>query len=319
QRLLWASTGAKNAKYRDVLYIEELVGMDTVNTMPPGTLAAFRDHGRAGSTLDRDVEGARRVIAELGRAGVDMPAILVRLKHEALQAFIDSFAALMLGIDTKRKAALLRGRYEIAGAGLGKELDRFNVDLQLRGFAPGLWAKQAALWSDEPEEQKRIGNRLGWLESPELMAKNLPRLLGFAEAVRRDGIQHGGLLGMGGSSLAPEVMRAVLGEAPGAPVFTMLDSTDPAAIRAVDRKLPIARTLFIVASKSGTTLEPNALGAFFKSRLVAAGVKEYGRHLVAIPDEGTALHELAHEGAHRENFLNPRDTGVRHLALPVFG
>ena len=319
QRLLWASTGTKNARYRDVLYIEELVGADTVNTMPPGTLAAFRDHGRAGSTLDRDVEGARRVIAELGRAGLDTPAILARLKNEALQAFVDSFAALMLGIDTKRKAALLRGRYEIAGAGLGKELDRFNIDLQLRGFAPGLWAKQATLWSDEPEEQKRIGNRLGWLESPELMAKNLPRLLAFAEAVRRDGIQHVVLLGMGGSSLAPEVMRAVLGEAPGAPVFTMLDSTDPAAVRAVDRKVEITRTLFIVASKSGTTIEPNALCAFFKSRLLAAGVKDYGRHLVAITDEGTALHELAQQERYREIFLNPSDIGGRYSALSFFG
>ena len=302
-----------------MLYIEELVGADTVNTMPPGTLAAFRDHGRAGSTLDRDVEGARRVIAELGRAGLDIPATLARLKNEALQAFVDSFAALMLGIDTKRKAALLRGRYEIAGAGLGKELDRFNIDLQLRGFAPGLWAKQATLWSDEPEEQKRIGNRLGWLESPELMAKNLPRLLAFAEAVRRDGIQHVVLLGMGGSSLAPEVMRAVLGGAPGAPVFTMLDSTDPAAVRAVDRKVEITRTLFIVASKSGTTIEPNALCAFFKFRLLAAGVKEYGRHLAAITDEGTALHELAQQERYREIFLNPSDIGGRYSALSFFG
>src|SRR5206468_2699032 len=265
------------------------------------------------------VEGARRVIAELGRAGLDIPATLARLKNEALQAFVDSFAALMLGIDTKRKAALLRGRYEIAGAGLGKELDRFNIDLQLRGFAPGLWAKQATLWSDEPEEQKRIGNRLGWLESPELMAKNLPRLLAFAEAVRRDGIQHVVLLGMGGSSLAPEVMRAVLGGAPGAPVFTMLDSTDPAAVRAVDRKVEISRTLFIVASKSGTTIEPNALCAFFKFRLLAAGVKEYGRHLAAITDEGTALHELAQQERYREIFLNPSDIGGRYSALSFFG
>jgi len=319
QRPLWASTGTKNPKYRDVLYIEELVGADTVNTMPPGTLAAFRDHGRAGSNLDRDVEGARRILADLGRAGIVMPAILARLKGEALQAFVDSFAALMLGIDTKRKAALLRGRYEIAGAGLGKELDRFNIDLQLRGFVPGMWAKQAALWSDEAEDQKRIGNRLGWLESPELMAKNLPRLLAFAEAVRRDGVQHVVLLGMGGSSLAPEVIRAVLGVAPGAPAFTMLDSTDPAAVRAVERAVPIARTLFIVASKSGTTIEPNALCAFFKSRLVAAGVKEPGRHLVAITDEGTALHELAQQEGYRDIFVNPADIGGRYSALSFFG
>src|SRR5207245_834022 len=116
QRPLWASTGTKSPKYSDVLYIEELVGPDTVNTMPPGALAAFRDHGKALPAITRDVEGARKVLADLARAGVDLPAILTQVKVEALAIFEDSFAALMLGIDTKRKAALLRRRYEIAGA-----------------------------------------------------------------------------------------------------------------------------------------------------------------------------------------------------------
>src|SRR5712691_10425841 len=111
QRPLWASTGTKNPKYSDVLYIEELVGPDTVNTMPPGALAAFRDHGKALPAITRDVEGARKVLADLARAGVDLPAILKQLKVEALAVFEDSFAALMLGIDTKRKAALHRRRY----------------------------------------------------------------------------------------------------------------------------------------------------------------------------------------------------------------
>ena len=319
QRPLWASTGTKNPKYSDVLYIEELVGPDTVNTMPPGTLAAFRDHGRARPTIEQDVEGARRAFAELAAVGVDMPKIHVRLKNEAVQSFEDSFDTLMLGIDTKRKAAFLKGRYEIAGAKLGRELDRYNVELQLSGFVEGLWAKRPDLWSEDPAEQKRIANRLGWLESPELMAKNLSRLKRFAAAVRKDGIRHVVLLGMGGSSLAPEVMRAVLGVQAGSPAFTMLDTTDPTAIRALERAIPIRETLFIVASKSGTTIEPNALAAYFKSRLEAAGVAQPARHLVAITDEGTALHELAAQEKYREAFVNPADIGGRYSALSFFG
>ncbi len=319
QRPLWASTGTKNPKYSDVLYIEELVGPDTVNTMPPGTLAAFRDHGRARPTIEQDVEGARRAFAELAAVGVDIPKIHVRLKNEAVQSFEDSFDTLMLGIDTKRKAAFLKGRYEIAGAKLGRELDRYNVELQLSGFVEGLWAKRPDLWSEDPAEQKRIANRLGWLESPELMAKNLSRLKRFAAAVRKDGIRHVVLLGMGGSSLAPEVMRAVLGVQAGSPAFTMLDTTDPTAIRALERAIPIRETLFIVASKSGTTIEPNALAAYFKSRLEAAGVAQPARHLVAITDEGTALHELAAQEKYREAFVNPADIGGRYSALSFFG
>ncbi|MGH2607453.1 MAG: bifunctional transaldolase/phosoglucose isomerase [Tepidiformaceae bacterium] len=319
QRPLWASTGTKNPKYSDVLYVEELVGADTVNTMPPGALNAFRDHGKARPTITRDVDAARNVVSELAKAGVDMSAVLKQLKADAVAAFVDSFTLLRLGIDTKRKAALLRGRYEVAGAGLGKALDRFNIELQLSGFTRGLWAKKAELWSDDPDEQKRIANRLGWLEVPDLMAKSLGRLTRFVETVRKDGIKHVVLLGMGGSSLAPEVMRAVLGVQPAAPAFTMLDSTDPGAIDTVERALAIRETLFLVASKSGTTIEPNTLAAYFKRKLEAAGVKQSGRHLVAITDEGTQLHELAHQEGYRDIFVNPSDIGGRYSALSFFG
>src|SRR3989441_1266785 len=182
-----------------------------------------------------------------------------------------------------------------------------------------MWAKKAELWSDDLGEQKRIANRLGWLDSPELMAANLPRLRRFADSVRVEGFQHAVLLGMGGSTLAPEVLRAVLGAEPGAPAFTMLDSTDPAAIRAVERSIPLTRTLFLVASKSGTTIEPNALSAYFRERLAAAGVERPGRHLVAITDEGTALHELAQHDGYRDIFVNPSDIGGRYSALSFFG
>ena len=319
QRPLWASTGTKNPKYSDVLYIEELVGPDTVNTVPPGALAAFRDHGRARPTIELNSVEAQNTFDRLESLGIDMPKLCGQLKEEGLQAFADSFDTLLLGVDTKRKAALLKGRYQIAGAKLGEALDRYNIELQLQDYVEGMWSKRADLWSDDPAEQKRVANRLGWLESPEVMAKALPRLKRFAATVRRDGIKHVVLLGMGGSSLAPEVMRAILGVQSGAPTFTMLDSTDPGTIKAVADRVSLKDTLFIIASKSGTTIEPNALSSYFCQLLKNAGVTNPTRHLVAITDEGTALHELAQHDHYREVFVNPSDIGGRYSALSFFG
>ncbi|MGH7411558.1 MAG: bifunctional transaldolase/phosoglucose isomerase, partial [Candidatus Methylomirabilis sp.] len=225
----------------------------------------------------------------------------------------------ILGIDTKRKAALLKGRYQIAGAKLGEELDRYNVELQMNDYVEGLWAKRPELWSDDSDVQKKISNRLGWLDSPELMVKSLPRLTRFADAVRKDGITHIVLLGMGGSSLAPEVMRAILGVTAGSPQLTMLDSTDPAAVKAVEQGVALKDTLFLIGSKSGTTVEPNVLSAYFRGRLDAGGVKQPSRQFVAITDEDTALHELALREGYRDIFLNPSDIGGRYSALSFFG
>ncbi|MBM4254382.1 MAG: bifunctional transaldolase/phosoglucose isomerase [Deltaproteobacteria bacterium] len=319
QRPLWASTGTKNPKYSDVLYIEELVGPDTVNTVPPGALAAFRDHGRARPTIELNTQEAQNAFDRLGELGVDMTKVHGQLKEEGLQAFADSFDTLLLGVDTKRKAALLKGRYQIAGAKLGDALDRYNIDLQLQDYVEGMWSKRAELWSDDPTEQKRIANRLGWLDSPEVMAKALPRLKRFAAAVRHDGIKHVVLLGMGGSSLAPEVMRAILGVQPGAPTFTMLDSTDPGSIKAITDRISLKETIFLIASKSGTTIEPNTLSAYFCQLLKNAGIANPARHLVAITDEGTALHEQAQHDHYREIFVNPSDIGGRYSALSFFG
>src|SRR5204862_1755451 len=134
----------------------------------------------------------------------------------------------------------------------------------------------------DPAIQQKITNRLGWMSSPALMAESVPRLLAFADRVKRDGLTHIVLLGMGGSSLAPEVLRAVLGVAPGWPHFQVLDSTDPAAVRAA--ATPPHTTLYLLSSKSGTTIEPNVLAAHFRARLERAGVLAWARPFVAITD-----------------------------------
>jgi len=183
--------------------------------------------------------------------------------------------------------------------------------------AAGLWRRDPSVWSTDSATQKTIADRLGWMSSPQLMADSIPRLRTFADGVKREGVSDVVLLGMGGSSLAPEVIRAVIGVAPGWPRFQMLDSTDPAAVRAA--ATPPDRTLYILASKSGTTIEPNSLAAHFKQTLVDVGVAPWARHFIAITDEGTALAQRARAEGFRDLFINPSDIGGRYSALSFFG
>ena len=173
------------------------------------------------------------------------------------------------------------------------------------------------MWSADPALQQEIGKWLGWMSSPMLMADSIDRLQTFAASIKRNGFTDVVLLGMGGSSLAPEVLRAVIGAAPGWPRLHMLDSTDPAAVRAVTTAPD--RTLYLLASKSGTTIEPNSLAAHFRQRLQDAGVPRWADHFVAITDHGTELERRAREEHFRDVFINPSDIGGRYSALSFFG
>lgn len=187
-------------------------------------------------------------------------------------------------------------------------------------FAERLWAKDPTLWApDGPPFPPELEDRLGWLDLPEAAAEVLAA---FAEEVRRDGLRRLVLLGMGGSSLAPEVFSGVLGPRSGYPELTVLDSTHPDAVRAVRRDLDATggpeRTLFLVASKSGTTVETLSLFRYFWAE-VAAATPEPGRRFAAVTDPGTPLADLAAERGFRRVFLAPPDVGGRYSALSVFG
>src|SRR3954469_18015656 len=183
--------------------------------------------------------------------------------------------------------------------------------------AAAMWRHEPSAWSVSPEVQHTIANRLGWLTSPGLMADSLERLAAFADGTKRDGFTDVVLLGMGGSSLAPEVLRAIVGTAPGWPRFRMLDSTDPDAIRAA--ATTPRQTLYLLASKPGTTIEPNTLAAHFRRTLEDAGIARWSDHFVAITDEGTELARRARAESFRDTFINPSDIGGRYSALSFFG
>ena len=318
QRVLWASTSTKNPAYRDVLYVEELIGRDTVDTLPPATLDAFRDHGRVRPSLEEGVDEAAAVIDRLGEVGVDLDDITDRLQRDGVAAFAASFDGLLSAVERKRRAMVAHG---VPGIDLALGVHLGSVGRRLQGwqdehFARRLWMRDTTLWS--PEWVEEVIDRLGWLTLPEAMEPEIADLTRFADEVRGEGVRHAVVLGMGGSSLAPEVFDRVFGNPPGYPELTVLDSTHPDAVRALADRLDPAKSIFVVSSKSGTTTEPLSFFRTFWER-VAGAVRDPGKHFVAVTDPGTPLASLAREHDFRRIFLANPDVGGRYSAFTHFG
>ncbi len=318
QRLLWASTGAKNPAYRDVLYVEELIGPDTVNTMPLATLEAFRDHGRPRASLAEGVDEAERAMAALARGGIAIDQVTAGLREEGVRLFVEAADKLLAAVAGKRRA-LLRDRLDGQQAALPAPL-RQALDDALQRWRQGgdlrrLWARDARLWTGGDEARW-----LGWLDIVAAQQGRLDELVALGEDVRRGGFSHALLLGMGGSSLGPEVLAASFGRQSGHPELLVLDSTDPAQIRAVERRIDPARTLFIVSSKSGSTLEPDILLRHFFARTdQALGGDRAGQHFIAITDPGSALQQTAERLGFRRICFGLPSIGGRYSVLSDFG
>ncbi|MFQ5594304.1 MAG: bifunctional transaldolase/phosoglucose isomerase [Anaerolineae bacterium] len=319
QRPLWASTSTKNPLYPDTLYVDALIGPDTVNTVPPATLNAFFDHGIVASTLESDLEEARAQLAQLAELGISLDAITEQLQDDGVASFAKSFKALMASIAEKRERLLAGWQHHVAS------LDPYEitVDTALAEMAENqvlarIWARDHTVWKPEPIE---ITNRLGWLHIAEAMAEEVDRLEALAEEVRANSYTDVLLLGMGGSSLAPEVFsKTFVGRIGNSPNLAVLDSTDPGAVLAQAEGLDPARTLFIVATKSGGTVETLSLFKYFYNWTSdALGASEAGQHFVAITDPGSKLERLAERYRFRATFLNDPNIGGRYSALSYFG
>ena len=200
--MLWASTGTKNPAYKDTYYVEGLIGKDTVDTVPPATLKAFRDHGLVAPTLHSGLDEAKRTMAELASVGVDMPAAWQKLQDDGVKLFADAFDVLMRGIASKRSAIHARGEVSNAEAALG-----FVDELVKMKAASRVWDRDAALWTTEPEHIKIVNNRLGWLQVADTLLGQVADLVAYRDQKIADGFTDAVVLGMGGSSLAPDVLR----------------------------------------------------------------------------------------------------------------
>ena len=320
QRPLWASTSTKNPAYPDVYYVEALIGPDTVDTLPPATLDAYLEHGHPERRIDGAVDRAREVVAQLERAGISLSRVTDRLETEGVASFVGSYRALVDTVAVRREAALVGQRATEALGPLARPLDPAARELDEASITARLWKKDVTLWpTDDPAAGDEIARRLGWLDLPETMAPQVPTLTSFADEVRAAGFTHAVLCGMGGSSLAPEVLRRSLGVRRGFLDLAVLDSTDPAAVLAAAQRSDPARTLYLVSSKSGDTIEVQAMLAFFWDRLQHLVGSRAGAHMVAITDPGTRLEQLARERSFRRVFLNPPEVGGRYSALSLVG
>jgi transaldolase/glucose-6-phosphate isomerase len=321
QRLLWASTSTKNPAYPDVKYVEPLIGPDTVNTLPPETLEAYRDHGDPAPRLTEGVDRAAGYLQRLPELGLDLNHATQQLEDEGVDKFNKPFDALLATLEGKRREVLAGpvDRQTFALGAYEGKLEARLARMAQADFGARLWHKDASLWKQNPRDQKGIPEALGWLTVAETMAGRVAELTAFAQEVRQAGLTHVVHMGMGGSSLAPLALARTfpLG-AHGLPL-TVLDTTDPATIKRLEDEVPLHKTLFIVASKSGTTAEPQAFMDYFYDRLLHLGEVKAGDNFVAITDAGSLLARQAQERGFRRTFINFTDIGGRYSALSYFG
>jgi transaldolase/glucose-6-phosphate isomerase len=317
QRLLWASTGTKNKAYSDVLYVDTLIGRDTINTMPPETLEAFRDHGRPAATLETDMDTAREQLAQLEKPGILLDKITDELVTEGVEKFAEAADQLFAALATKRARILgdrlLRTDFALGEA--GSKVDNEIAAWTKAGNIRRLWAKDKSLWTGKDEDRW-----LGWLDISKRELSDVATLDRFGRDVESAGTKDVVLLGMGGSSLGAEVLADALGQRRGETTLHVLDSTDPEQILTVERAISPASTLFIVSSKSGSTLEPNILRDHFLhvTRETLAN-QQAGSRFVAVTDPGSSLEQEAQRDGFRNIFLGDPAIGGRFSVLSKFG
>jgi transaldolase / glucose-6-phosphate isomerase len=318
QRVLWASTSTKNPNYRDVLYVEELIGKDTVDTIPPATFDAFRDHGKVRPSLTENIEAARKTMDTLPKVGISMKEVTDQLTRDGVKLFADAFDQLLAAVEKSSScpvAPRVSRQTSTLPQDLAASVKTATDDWRANGKVRRLWQRDATLWTGSDE-----ASWLGWLGITTDQLTEHEKLRKVAEDAKNGGFSDVMLLGMGGSSLCPEVLRMTYGKIAGYPELHVLDSTDPAQIKSFDDKIDLAKTLFIVSSKSGSTLEPNIFKQyFFESVKQAIGADKAGSRFIAITDPGSKMQQVAEADKFRYIFSGLPSIGGRYSALSNFG
>ncbi len=320
QRPLWASTGTKNPKYGPTYYVDALIGPETVDTIPPATYDAFREQGTAKLTLEEGVAEARAHLKALEKTSVSLSAITEKLTAEGVKSFAASFESLMATIESRRVAAT-NGAAQAWSASLGEydpAVREALSQIQNNNWIDRIWQQDTTVWKRDEAHRKIIENALGWLPVVAAMQGKVDDLLAFVNSVKAE-FKDVVVLGMGGSSLCPEVLRRAFSKKEGYPALHVLDSTVPAAVRNLENQLDLAATLFIVASKSGGTTEPQMFHRYFYERVKSLRGARVGENFIAITDPDTQLKREAERDQFRKIFINPADIGGRYSALSYFG
>ncbi|MFA7255564.1 MAG: transaldolase family protein, partial [Candidatus Omnitrophota bacterium] len=339
QKPLWASTSCKNPSYPDLIYVETLVGKDTVNTLPQNTWEALLAHGeiRSGS-VEENIMEAEVAIEGLKGLGIDIHAVCDRLQKDGVKSFMNSFESLMTTLEKKRdsKMAPTVKANIFLPASLEKNAAETLAQLAKKDLHARWLAKDPTLWSNDAAHQKVILNRLGWVEICEKITGQLYEIDELQEKIFKAKVRDIVLLGMGGSSLAAEVLSLIL-KKPSQKVhpvyngvkgalkgirFHLLDTTDPASILKVEKIVRYPSTIFLVGSKSGSTIETRSQYQYFFDRVKKFYKNDENKaaeRFVIVTDHGSPLETLGRSKTFGGLFLNPVDIGGRYSALSFFG
>jgi len=313
QRPLWASTSTKNPTYSDIKYIESLVAENTVNTVPPETLAAFLEHGDPEITIHDGLEEAEKDFERLADFGISLDEVTQELEDEGVRKFADAFHELLDAIETIRQ-----GYLEDLGD-LAVSVESEIKTSRAKAVIPRLHRFDPTIWTNDPEGKSEVQKRLGWIALPVESQSFAADLEGFAEQCLADGFERVLLLGMGGSSLAPETLSLILGDQIKGLDLIILDSTIPEQVLDADDWVDYQKTLFIVASKSGSTTETMSFFHYFWDQAGEVLGESRGDHFIAITDPGSKLAMMGRDLGFRAVFTSNPNVGGRYSVLTHFG
>jgi transaldolase / glucose-6-phosphate isomerase len=284
--------------------------------VPPATLDAFRDHGTPRDSLEENIEDASRTLAELEKSGISLDAITAELVKDGVRQFADAADKLYGAVAHKRAVVLGAGidRQEMKlGNDTGKAVEKVTEDWRASAKIRRLWQHDKSVWTGTDENKW-----LGWLGSP--ASADIADYEDFAHRVKGQNFTDAVVLGMGGSSLGPEVLAETFARQPGFPKLHVLDSTDPAQVRSLQASVNLANTLFIVSSKSGSTTEPNVMKDYFFARVSEAiGADKAGHRFIAVTDPGSSLEKVATKQGFARIFHGDPTIGGRYSVLSPFG
>jgi len=318
QRPLWASTSTKNPNYPDTKYVDELIAPQTVNTAPPNTIEFFKDHGTVAYSIEGKEEESYKLLQAYNTFGISLDDVYEKLEDDGVTSFSTAFTELMAVITDRSNE--IKAQIGNLAPITAQRIASFNEVDTVKRFHN----HDASLWTDNIEGQEEIRHRLGWVQAPWKSMSLIDDINALAENVIAEGYTHCTLLGMGGSSLAPEVMRLILGigkvNGKSGLDLAILDSTDPVQVKECTERAPIEKTLFVVASKSGSTAEVHAfMDHFWAIANKELGTEEAPRHFVVVTDPGSQLIPLAKERNYRATVLADPNVGGRFSAMTAFG
>lgn len=314
QRPLWASTSTKNKAYSETLYVDELVAPNSVNTIPPATLSAFLDHGATDLRIEQDLERARKDFDMLLKLGFDYNRIAQELEDEGVEKFKQAYISLLETIETKRAF------FKVELANLGEAVHAALKKAADEVYVGSLFDHEPSFWTSDQSGHDEIRERLGWLSLPGQQFSIIDELAAFKEKLLSEGYVHAFVIGMGGSSLAPEVMSQAIAPVGGKGLkLQIIDTTSPDEIAFRVRGVDLRKSLFIVSSKSGGTSETMSAMKYFWAELEKIEPENVGKHFVAITDPNTSLQDLAYRKGFRKVFNARPDVGGRYSVFTHFG